>query len=105
MSSNNPYQKYFSELEDLVDKIINGKPESKDFDRLVHLLKLGGLSERTVNSLYKNCNFKSWDDYYDAKRGICSADELLMVDCVEDKLKGALSSMKLVFRNKLLEIA
>ena len=55
MSLNNPYQKYFSELECIVEKVINGRPESSDFDRLVYLLKIGGLSDRTVNSLYKNC--------------------------------------------------
>ncbi len=105
MSSNNPYKKYFNELESLVDKILTDRPVDSDFTRLEHLLSLGGLSNSTINSLYHNCGFNSWAEFYDTKRGICSSDKLLMIDCVEDKLRGALSSLKFVFRDKIAAVA
>jgi len=105
MSSNNPYKKYFNELESLIDKILTDRPMNHDFTRLEHLLRLGGLSNSTIKSLYQNCGFNSWVEFYDTKRGICSSDKLLMIDCVEDKLKGALSSLKFVFRAKTAAVA
>lgn len=103
MPTNNPYNRYFMELESVIDKILTDRPDIDDFEKLDELLKMGGLSERTIRSLYRNCGFNSWSDFYDAKRGICSAEEHLKVDCVEDKLIGTLSSLKFVFKDKRKE--
>jgi len=81
------------------------KPDDATFKRLEHLLSLANIKNRTIKSLYYNCGFNSWNDFYDAKKGRCTPEELIMVDCVEDKLKGALSSLKFVFKDKLRKVA
>lgn len=97
----NPYKLYFDDLSAIVEKIVDERPVLSDFDELERLLKMGGISDVTIRGLYKRCGFNSWEDFLNTKYGVCSVDEEINVGCVESKLRGALSSLRIVFSKKL----
>ncbi len=54
-------ESYYKELKDLAAKIVNlNNVSTADFERLEFLLKIGGINENNIKSLYENCGFKSW---------------------------------------------
>lgn len=97
----NPYQLYFDDLGSIVEKIVDERPSLGDFEKFEDLLKLGGISGRTIQGLYTRCGFSSWEDFLDAKYGLCDLDTNINVGCVEEKIRGALSSLRIVFSKKL----
>ena len=101
LETKQPIKLYFDDLTNTVEKILNKRPESSDFDKLEELLEVGGLSKDTIKGIYKRCGFESLDDYLNRKFGLCSDEEEISVNCVEQKIKGALSSLGIVFSKKL----
>ncbi len=99
----NPVKLYFNDLSSIVEKIINERPSRSDFDELRRLLNMGGLSDPTIEGIYKRCGFNSWDHFLDTKYGVCGIEEEISVGCVEEKIKGALSSLRIVFSKKLYD--
>lgn len=101
VQAKNPYILYFNDLSSIVEKIVDERPVLSDFNELERLLKMGGLSGVTIQGLYQRCGFNSWSEYLNTKYGVCGIDEEINVGCVEDKIRGALSSLRIVFSKKL----
>jgi hypothetical protein len=99
----NPYQLYFNDLSAIVEKIVDERPKINDFEELRRLLKLGGLSDVTIEGIYRRCGFDSWQHFLDTKYGVCGVDQDISVGCVEEKIRGALSSLRIVFSKKLYD--
>lgn len=97
----NPYKLYFNDLSSIIEKIVDERPILSDFDDLHRLLKMGGLSDVTIKGLHQRCGFNSWSEFLNTKYGVCGIDEEINVGCVEDKIRGALSSLRIVFSKKL----
>jgi hypothetical protein len=96
-----PVQKYFSKLTDLVNRLLDGSPTIDDFTEFERLLKLGGVSERTIHQIYKNCHFDSWEDYMYKSKGSHNTDEKIDINCVKDKIRGALAGLRITFSKEL----
>lgn len=97
----NKYQLFFDDLSAIVEKIVNERPRINDLTELERLLKMGGISETTIQGIYKRCGFSSWQNFLDTKYGVSDIDGDINVACVENKIRGALSSLRIVFSKKL----
>ena len=96
-----PVQRYFKKLTDLVDLILYKNPSNEDFVEFERLLRLGGVSDRTIHQIYRNCNFSGWDDYLYKRKGTHTPEERIYVDCVSDKIRGALAGLRITFSKEL----
>jgi len=77
---------YYKELKSLASKIVNlDNVTNTDFERLEFLLKIGGINDNNIKSLYENCGFKSWDEYLSSKK-YSMPEQYGAISCVDDKI-------------------
>ena len=101
-------QRYFQEMNGLVKNITSvvGGADTASIERLVKLLKIGGLSDGLIKSIYLNCGFNSWNEYVQAKRNdYFSSVTSSKVSCVDDKLWIAAKNIQWASRDVVKEFA
>jgi hypothetical protein len=83
----NKIEKYRSMVDSLTKKIVDDFwVERSDIDQLVTLYKLCGITEDTIATIHKGCNFENWDDYILAKRRN-EAEQWEFIECVDENLQ------------------
>jgi hypothetical protein len=93
-------KRYFDDLKRTINGFVR-KPTNESIARLEEVLSMGGLSTETIESIYLNCGFYSWQEYINTKHSFCSADQKSRADCVDRKLIGTLSSLEFAYREYL----
>lgn len=93
-------KRYFDDLKRSITGFVR-KPSTESAAHLEELLSMGGLSKETIESIYLNCGFYSWEDYIATKHSFCSQDQKSRAECVDRKINGTLSSLEFAYREYL----
>ncbi len=86
-------EKFQKELINLSKEIrMNKELTNEKIERLEHLFKIGGVSEYTVESIYRNCGFNSWNEYVISKKSFIP-EKASNVNCVDQKIQVVVSNI------------